>query len=635
MCGIAGIVAIEGFDPALLVGMTNLVSYRGPDGFGFAYFDARSEFAAECIHNREGFPRVSKPTLGLGARRLAIQDLSELGLQPMQIENGDYWITYNGEIYNYLEIRTELEGMGESFRTHTDTEVILRAYRHWGESCVNRFNGMWAFAIWDRKQQRLFCSRDRFGVKPFYYFTDASRMIFGSEIKQILFHPNVPRRANENIVLQYLEQGVQDHSAETFFDGIRQLLPGHSMTVDLAKAAIFTHIKRYWELPIRLEQDPQEKDAIEQFLAHLERAVKWRLRSDVPVGSCLSGGLDSSAVVTLAARARQTKEFHSFSSCYDEPSIDERSYIREVVSSSGVTPHYVFPKAHGFWDELSRLVWHQDEPVGSTSVYAQWCVMREAQKQGIPVLLDGQGGDETLCGYRKFYFFHLWHLLKRKNPLFVTEGIAWIQNSDRTLWNWKHAKRYVQSINGTHGSLRSRVCNPDLATKNHLVPVHNIGPGTDLRERQRDDLVYWSVPALLHYEDRNSMAHSIEARVPMLDYELAEFAVNCSARLKLRGGRTKWILRQALNGVLPEAVRLRRSKLGFATPQKQWLRQDMQGLIRSTVTRSNLKIGRILSAEKVRKQLESFLSGRPGCLTDLEAFRVLVLEVWAQAFEVG
>jgi asparagine synthase (glutamine-hydrolysing) len=634
MCGIAGIIALDGFDPRSLIAMTQMISYRGPDGYGFAFFDVRSNSVGECYHNREGSPALQKPSLGLGARRLAILDLSELGLQPMQIENGDYWITYNGEIYNYLEIRDELEGKGESFRTHTDTEVILRAYRQWGPSCVNRFNGMWAFAIWDRKQRRLFCSRDRFGVKPFYYFIFDSQIVFGSEIKQILAYPGVPRTANESIVLPYLEQGIQDHSENTFFAGIRQLLPGHSMTVDLAKPSISVEMARYWELPIKPEEDMPEKEVIEQFLMHLQRAVNWRLRSDVPVGSCLSGGLDSSSVVMLASKAGRATEFHSFSSCYDEPSIDERRFIQEVVSSAGVTPHYVFPQAEGFWDELSRLIWHQDEPVGSTSVYAQWCVMREARKQGIPVLLDGQGGDEALCGYRKFYFFYLWHLLKHADPRFVSEGIAWVRNSDGTLWSWNHAKRYVSSISGRNGSMRARVCSPDMENNNHQLPIHNIGPGTSLRERQRDDLSYWSIPALLHYEDRDSMAHSIEARVPMLDYELVQFAVNCPPSFKLRDGWTKWILRQALRGILPEPVRLRRSKLGFATPQKQWLRQDLRGMIRSVIHQSELKMSRILSINKVREQFDAFLSNRSGCLTEVEAFRVLNLELWARVFEV-
>jgi len=635
MCGIAGIVAPGGFDPALLISITNLVRYRGPDGYGFAFFDVRSESIAECFHNEEKLPAFQKPSLGLGARRLAILDLSDLGTQPMDTDHGNLWITYNGEVYNYLEIREELEHLGHMFRTHTDTEVILRAYQQWGSSCVQRFNGMWAFAIYDRKQRSLFCSRDRFGVKPFYYFMTDSLLVFGSEIKQILEYPGVSRSANKSVVLQYLDQGVQDHSEYTFFEGVRQLLPGHSMTVDLHQTPISTKISKYWELPLRPNEDLPEPQAIERFLVQLQRAVNWRLRSDVPVGSCLSGGLDSSAVVMLASKAGRAKEFHSFSSCYEDPSIDERQFIREVVSSSGATPHYIFPQGEGFWDDLDCLIWHQDEPVGGTGVYAQWCVLREARKQGIPVLLDGQGGDETLCGYRKFYFFYLWHLMRKADIRFLHEGIAWMRNSQGTLSSWRHAKRYAAAISGRSGSLPGRVCTPELVKDYHPVPQHNIGPGASLADRQKDDLRFWSIPALLHYEDRNSMAHSIEARVPMLDYQLVQFAVNCAPNLKLRDGWTKWILRQSLRGTLPEAVRLRRSKLGFATPQDQWLRQDLRGRINSIIHDSHLRMSRILSKTKVSKQLDDFLAGRAYCLNGLEVFRVLNLELWARVFNVS
>jgi asparagine synthase (glutamine-hydrolysing) len=634
MCGIAGIVALEGFDPAILIAMTNLVSYRGPDGRGFVFVDVHSGSAGDCIYNRDTSPILQRPSLGLGARRLAILDLSELGLQPMQIDNGDFWITYNGEIYNYLEIRNELEGEGESFRTHTDTEVILRAYRRWGQDCVKRFNGMWAFAIWDRKKRKLFCSRDRFGVKPFYYFVQDTRLVFGSEIKQILAYPGVPRTADESTVLQYLEQGVQDHSQNTFFAGILQLLPGHSMTIDLTSPTISAEIARYWELPIEPEDDMPEEDAVERLLTHLQRAVNWRLRSDVPVGSCLSGGLDSSSVVMLASKAKRAKEFHTFSSCFDEPAIDERRYMEDIVRSSGATPHYVFPQDQSFWDDLECLIWHQDEPFAGTSVYAQWCVMRAARQARIPVLLDGQGGDEILCGYRKFYIFYLWHLFKSANPRVLSEGIAWIRNVSHNRWSWSSAKRYAPFSYGPKQALLARVGSPALTSANHKSAEMRLGPGVSLRQRQKDDLSHFSIPALLHYEDRNSMAHSIEARVPMLDYELVSFAVNCRPSLKLRDGWTKWILRKAMRGVLPETVRLRKSKLGFSTPQREWLRNDTRGTIRSMIHEPDLKMSRILSRNKVHDEFDAFLAGKSSSLTEVEAFRVLSLELWARAFAV-
>ena len=392
--------------------------------------------------------------------------------------------------------------------------------------------------------------------------------------------------------------------------------------------------EKYWDLPIDPEEKKSDKEASETFFALFQRAVTLRLRSDVPVGSCLSGGLDSSSIVTTAARITRSPEFHTFSSCFDDKSFDERPFIREVVSASGAIAHYVFPKA-GIFLGRSKLpdLAPEDEPVGGTGVYAQWCVMRAARQAGIPVLLDGQGGDEILCGYRKFYVFYLWHLLKRADPRLLMEGAHWIRNASQNNISWNSAKRYIAFPQDANGSLLTRVSDPDFF-REHAASQFSIGPGVDLPNRQKDDLIRYSVPALLHYEDRNSMAHSVEARVPMLDYNLAVFAVNCRPSLKLRDGWTKWILRDALKGTLPDLVRLRKSKLGFATPQKQWVRQDIRGTIRSLMAENTFKMNRILSAKKVRHELSSFLDARPGCLSDIEAFRVLNLELWARVFAV-
>src|SRR5579862_2731650 len=315
MCGIAGIVSPQGFDPQILISMTHTVKHRGPDGFGVVYFDVDSDAPGECFHDRDGSPSFENPTLGFGARRLAILDLSEMGNQPMQIDDGRLWITYNGEIYNYVELRAELESLGHRFRTGTDTEVILRSYREWGSSCVERFSGMWGFAIYDRDQRKLFCSRDRFGIKPFYYFATPSLLLFASEIKQILEHPGVARTVDEVVAYQYLAQGVQDHSDATFFSGIRQLPGGYSLHVDLSEAQIAVRLTKYWELPVVEERAASEKDYVEKFADLFAKAVNQHLRSDVPVGSCLSGGLDSSSIVAAAASAGRGSQLHSFSSC--------------------------------------------------------------------------------------------------------------------------------------------------------------------------------------------------------------------------------------------------------------------------------------------------------------------------------
>jgi asparagine synthase (glutamine-hydrolysing) len=281
------------------------------------------------------------------------------------------------------------------------------------------------------------------------------------------------------------------------------------------------------------------------------------------------------------------------------------------------------------------MIWHQDEPVGGSSVYAQWCVMRAARLARIPVLLDGQGGDEILCGYRKFYVFYLWHLLKRASPRAIPEGTSWMFGTGLRNGNWRHARRYISRLRTPKHSIVSRVCSPDFVNLSENFPSVAIGPGDNLQHRQRDDLMHYSVPALLHYEDRSSMAHSVESRVPMLDHKLATFAVNCRPELKLRNGWTKWILREALKGTLPEPIRLRKTKLGFETPQRSWLSEDACGTIRSLFQQNDSRTSRILSPAKVRNEFESFFAGKPGSLTDIELFRAMNLELWSQIFTVS
>jgi asparagine synthase (glutamine-hydrolysing) len=634
MCGIAGIVSLSGFNPQVLISMTHVAKHRGPDGFGMVYFDARASGAGECFHDNDGIPRFEKPIVGLGARRLAILDLSNLGNQPMGIEDGQLWITYNGEIYNYVEIRAELESLGHRFRSATDTEVILRAYQQWGASCVDRFKGMWGFAIYDRNRRKLFCSRDRFGIKPFYYFATPSLLLFGSEIKQLLEHPSVDRVVDEAVAFQYLTQGVQDHSDATFFRGIRQLPGGHSLHIDLSRPALAMRVEKYWELPILAQRGVGERSYIEAFTDLFEKAVRQHLRSDVPVGSCLSGGLDSSSIVATASSADASSQIHSFSSCFDDAALDERPFILEMVSSAGLAAHWIFPKPEGFWNDLSCLIWHQDEPVGGTSVYAQWCVMRAARQSGIPVLLDGQGGDEILCGYRKFYVFYLWHLMRHARLRLFSEGASWAFGTGLRSWSQSHAKRYLSHSRTTRNRLTSRVCCSDFVERSETFTIAAIGPGSSLEHRQKDDLMRYSLPSLLHYEDRSSMAHSVESRVPMLDHELATFAVNCPPALKLRNGWTKWILREAVKGTVPERVRMRKTKLGFETPQRSWLAEDACGTIRSLLHQTDFRMNRILSVDKVRNEFEDFVAGKPGSLTDIEMFRVLNLELWSQVFSV-
>lgn len=634
MCGIAGIVALEGFDPKWLVTMTHLVQHRGPDGYGFAFFAPGTNGCHEVIHNADRLPSCKDAAVGLGNRRLAILDLSVLGNQPMQTEDGALSITFNGEVYNYLEIREELRSLGHRFKTQTDTEVILHAYKEWDSECLRRFNGMWSFAIWDRPRQRLFCSRDRFGVKPFYYRTGVNYFLFGSEIKQILCFPKACRTANDSVVLHYLEHNLLDHSAETFFKDIHQLPGGCFLTLDLGTGTLVPKIRRYWELVVEQDDGLSDQEACEELLARLTKSVKLRMRSDVPVGSCLSGGLDSSSVVYLAKKIVPGDNLHTFSSCFEDKVFDEREYINEMVAVTGVKSHLVFPSSQLFWKTFERMIWHLDEPVGGTGVYAQWCVMEAARKEGVPVLLDGQGGDETLCGYQKFYYIYLWHLLKKGDPRFLWEAMQWLRNGSRSYPSWQDSSRYLPQLLARPFSVARRVCQPDFQ-RQYEGQLLNLRVAGNLGERQKSDLIRFSIPALLRYEDRNSMAHSVEAREPLLDHELCEFLVNCPPWLKMRHGRSKWLLRQATRGMLPEKVRLRKRKFGFDTPQTNWLRNDLREAIHAAIGSGDFRMERFLLRNKVLKEFAKFFAGRPDALSGSALFRVLNLELWARVYTVS
>ena len=384
MCGIAGQYCFDGRAPdrELLARMSEQLIHRGPDGVGTEV----------------------RGCMGLVHRRLAIIDLSDDGLQPMTNEDKTLWLLFNGEIYNYIELREELVKKGHRFHSQSDTEVILHAYEEWGTGCLQRFNGMWAFALWDEKSQQLFCARDRFGIKPFYYTEIDGSFLFASEIKALVEHPDVGKKPDDEVLGTYLAWGVQDHSARTMFDGILQLKPAHALIVTKEGA----HSPyRYWEVSINgsVQSDTVDEKENGRFLDLLKDATRIHLRSDVAVGTCLSGGIDSSTLAVLInnlireeAPPSVSDRQKTFSVVFTDKRFDESRYIDEIVNATGVDSHRTEPDPAQLWDDIDRSVWVQDEPFGSLSIYAQYCVMRLAQKN-VKVVLDGQGADELLAGY--------------------------------------------------------------------------------------------------------------------------------------------------------------------------------------------------------------------------------------------
>lgn len=621
MCGIAGIYNLKSdhLDFDLLKRMTDAIKHRGPDDEGY---------------HVEG-------NIGLGHRRLSIIDLSAAGHQPMPNEDGSAWITYNGEVYNYLELMPELKAKGHVFRSRTDTEVIIHAYEEWGEGCLNRFNGMFSFAIWDKRMKRLFCARDRFGVKPFYYFYDGTRFIFASEIKALLEDRSIERRPNNQIVYDFLVQAYLDHTDETFFEGIKQIPPSHYLIINDNKL----EMKRWWDIDHTKKLDHLNDNAFAlRFYEIFEDAIRLRLRSDVPVGTCLSGGLDSSSIVCIANSVMFDKmndkdvsdRQKTFSSCFDLPEYDERGYINEVLKKTGAEANFVFPKGEELFDIISDIIWHQDEPFGSTSIVAQWYVMREASKK-VKVLLDGQGADEILAGYHGYFGVLYSDLFKDLKLFKLLREIIYYKRHHHKFQSYVFSsivKSFVPSY--LVYFLRRRIKRDIAWLDNDFQKRYKRNFGLiEKFPSHLDNLLYNiltrdGLPALLHYEDRNSMAFSIEARVPFLDYRLVEFMFSLPADQKIRNGTTKIVLRNAMEGILPEEVRKRQSKMGFVTPEDIWFRTIAKDRILEIINSKSFKERGYLSVGQVRKELDAHCGGEKNMSNAI--WRWINLELWFRRF---
>ena len=613
MCGIAGIVYKHGSREATAAAVRRMITvqrHRGPDSEGF--------------YTTEG--------ASLGHCRLAIIDLSDAGHQPMSDPAERYWITFNGEIYNYLELAEELRPLGYHFRGHSDTEVLLTAYREWGGACLERLRGMFAFAIWDVQEHRLFAARDRFGIKPLHYWVDGEdTLAFASELKALLeFLPE--RRVNMRLAQAFLAWNLLDHeAADTMLEDIWRLPPAHALTWSPGEG---TKLWCYWRLESHeaLETAPAQRTAlVSEFRKRFEESVALHLRSDVPVGTCLSGGLDSSSIVCVVSAelrrrgAWQEDWQHTFSACFEEPHLDERPYIAAVAAATECRTHFVFPRAESLRADLETWLWHQEEPVGGFGVYSQYCVARLAHAQGIKVLLDGQGADEQLAGYRKFILVYLRQLLKaRRYARALWESIAFFSSPeilrtsslvDGRRYLFRSVSEVEQLWAGTYTSQRP----------------HTLGLGNSLQHRLAADLTQFSLPLLLRYEDRNTMAFSIESRVPFVDHLFVEWLATLPSDMLLFRGWTKWILREALTRVLPERVRTRKSKLGFATPESAWLAGPLAGWLEDTLATPR-HLAEVVDLRGMQQLLARRHAGDRSLGLESILLRLAIYETWARLF---
>jgi asparagine synthase (glutamine-hydrolysing) len=653
MCGIAGLWEREGrADLGRLHQMSRLLRHRGPDDEGIVLFDPqrnqaftlggadtpRDVYASPVRYapgRHDGAPADAHYPVGLLQRRLSIVDLSPAGHGPLCDSEGRCWITYNGEIYNHVELRRELEGLGRRFQSATDTEVVVAAYRQWGRACLDRFNGMFAFAIWDMDTRELFCARDRFAVKPFYYQWTGDSFAFASEPEALVL--TQPRRIVPRLqaIRDLLALDWVDHDAHTFFEGVWQLPAAHAMVVGERGV----RIERWWHLDGAAHAGGTPDDWAREFAELFGDAVRLRLRADVEVGSCLSGGLDSTAVVTTAASLGQ-RPLHAFTCAYDEgPAFDERPYVRAAIEASGAVSHVTVPDGSDFWATFDRLHIRQSEPTAGPGLYSQWKVMELAHAAGLKVLLDGQGGDETLAGYFRYLPVRLRDLLSDGNfagfmRLFgpVADRLGVSTTLAHTLEPWL-PQSAVAPLRRRFGQGKDRI----LTSRLRRLPAGDrprppAGFPTHLSRQLAFDTLQRLLPSLLRYEDRNSMAFSIETRLPFLDYRLVEFLFSLPDTQRLDGVTTKAILRRSLADRIPASVLARRDKMGFETPTDLWLRGRYAGETRRRLL-THGPLHDWIDPARMREGLDEYLAGRRAI--GLQVWRWLALETWARRYVSG
>ncbi len=627
MCGIACLIDNSGaYSPDILERFTDAVAHRGPDGRGFAFFDGKGS-------RLENPPRFR---IGLGHRRLSIMDLSESGAQPMSFGDGSFTIVFNGEIYNHIELRAELEKEGFRFKSHCDTEVLLAAYAKWGSGCLGRFNGMWAFVIFDKRKNRILMSRDRIGVKPLYWWKNGGTFAVASEIKQFFTLPGFKRKPNGRICCLYLATGYEN-PPETFFEGIHAFPPGHFAEIDIENPDV--RPERFW-IPAEIDPAyrgqsrtlPNEKEITDKISGMFSNAVKFRLRSDVPVGGCLSGGLDSSAIFMEMENLQPETTFNAFSACFDDESIDERPFMEAVVGASGARHIKSFPTDDELIDDLEVFLKQHDEPVGSISMYAQYRIMKSARENKIPVLLDGQGGDELFSGYWPSYFLYLNRLKRDSGVVALLSHLAGAASpgGNRALiseiWGGIREFRRRSSSSGMPFLLRPE--SKALLEGIEVSRWHTKAQALEPEEYRKAEIFRIHLPRLLKWEDRNSMAFSIESRVPFLDVNLVQFVLSIPPGMNMRNGWTKYLFRKAMDGRLPEKICWRRDKKGFETPQDRWMRNGpLNAFLRKWASGSSHPAAEFVESDfsEIRGQLES-------CdFNSTAMFRLFCLDKWMGA----
>lgn len=626
MCGICGIINFNNnpVEESIIRIMMRRMKHRGPDDEG-TYVNSN---------------------IGLGFVRLSILDLSFLGHQPMFDPTGRYLIIHNGEVYNFIEIREELIKKGYKFRSNTDTEVILNSFIEWGEDCMHKFNGMWAFCIYDTQTKDVFISRDRYGIKPFYYYVDDAQFIFASEIPTILSVLDFKPKANKQAIFDYLVFNRTDQTKQTFFEGIKKLQHGQMIRLsidDCLSCKEFAtvqgqlsnkgiKIKKWYNLEERVNNSVSFSSPLE-YKELFSSAVGLRLRSDVPVGVCLSGGLDSSSIVTTLLQDYSKADLNTFSAIYGEGKRgDESVFINEYRNQLN-NMFFTNPVAETLFNDMPNFVLAHGEPVPSTSPYAQYKVM-ELAKEHVVVTLDGQGADEQLAGYHYFYGYFYKDLLKCIRLLRLLIEIKSYIKLHKSAYG---LQTFIYFLLPTYFKTKERVCEKGYLFKDFVehfsrgnAIASNLYDSDSLNNALLDHFEY-KLEHLLKWEDRNSMFFSLESRVPFLDYRIVEKTLSLPGNQIINNGWTKHILREALKGDLPENIRLRRDKIGFMTPENEWFREKFfQELIMDLIKSDSFKKRNIINSDKAVQIYKKHLNKE--VQASKEIWKWIHLELWFREF---
>lgn len=643
MCGISGYLDTSScVNTAVLRRMNDVIRHRGPDDEGYAlvspghvsFFGGTDTVDSLSLPS---LPLVEENTafLGLGHRRLSILDLSDSGHQPMCLPERNLTVVYNGEIYNFIELRAELEAKGYTFHTSCDTEILLHAYCEWGEDCLDHFNGMWGFALWDGQERKLFCARDRLGAKPFHYWQQGDKLLFGSELKQLCQDDTVPRRFDLSYLAANLIYHLSDYNDQTLIEGMRSLCPGHKLVVHLSedlRHITSAKVSPYWQLKTGCNNQLSEAEWMERIAEEFSRSCRWRLRSDAPLAALLSGGLDSSCMVTeLCGQMPDPAALQTFTTSYPGRSdCDEWNFANMVNQACGCVGNQICPDlSDGIERRFETLIWHAEGLIGLGPMGGKF-LLDELHRRGFKVVLNGQCGDETMFGYERYYGYYFFDLLKtgkfgkllREYPLAAKHSAM---SAAKLFAMFTYFNLPI--VRDTRQLRRAGTfVSQDVLDARNREELHQLLYPRSLQELQKTELTATQLTHIVRFDDRMYMSASIESRIPFMDYQFVELSAQIPPSVKIKNGYTKNIMRQIFDSRMPKAVTWRTNKMGFGAPTDLWRKQFSQEYLQAHI--QNAKTAPYFNLDA----LSRLLTASPN---NPLIFEFLQIELFARQFGVS